>query len=328
MEVDFTFQESSALYRLLTENSTDIVIKTDREGVIQHASASASQIEPPYGRPLVGSRLDELVGQSHAAALRMLHDGVLAGQRENRALECPLASAMGEERWFEIWMRGLQEDGGRSYGAVSILRSIEERRKLEDQAFTAAMTDPLTGLTNRRAFIAMLQYLVEKRIGGCLAIFDIDHFRALNLQHGLAFGDEVLVSFANMLRGLMRQEDIISRVGGESIGVLLPQSTPHQAAGICRRVVDALGGARLPSPARGAVVTASVGIARIDLSVDDTIARAEIALFLAKAKGRNRVEVEEHHRTNWARPGAYELVAGCRDPLSDGSWPQHDNPPS
>lgn len=328
MEVDFTLQESSALYRLLTENSSDIVIKTDRDGVICHASASARQLAAPFNHPLLGSRLEDLVGKTHAAALRATHEAALVGQQDNRALECPLVTAIGDEQWFEIRMRSLIDDSGDVYGAVAILRSIEERRRLEDKAFAAAMTDPLTGLTNRRAFIAMLQHLVDKQISGCLAIFDIDHFRALNLQHGLAFGDDVLVAFANTLRGLMRHDDIVSRIGGESLGVLLPRTEPHHANAICRRVVKSLGGTRLPMRGKNVPISASGGIARIDRSVDDTIARAELALFLAKAKGRNRVETDERHRTNWSRTGAYELVAGYAESIPSDTWPQLDTPPS
>lgn len=320
MEVGFTDQESSALYRLLTENSRDMVLKTDREGLIRYASASCAQLGLAVAGPLVGSCLVDLVDSGYVATIRQEHEAAVQGLPHGNGIEFPTSSLHGAERWFELRMRSLTDDHGRVYGALSIIRSIEERRKLEDQLFEAAMTDPLTGLTNRRAFISMLQYLVDKRICGCLAIFNIDHFRAINIQHGLSFGDEALVAFANLLRGLMRSDDIISRIGGESLGVLLPQASPDQAMAVCRRVIAHLAGLRLPVGGKSLSFTASAGLARFGQTLDSTIASAELALFLAKAKGRNRVEMEENHHTNWARPGAYE------DILKDQRFPQLDHP--
>jgi diguanylate cyclase (GGDEF)-like protein/PAS domain S-box-containing protein len=320
MEVGFTDQESSALYRLLTENSRDMVLKTDRDGLIRYASASCAQLGIAFPGPLVGSYIADLVDSGYVAAIRKEHDAAVHGLPHGKGIEFPTSPLHGAERWFELRMRSLTDDHGRVYGALSIIRSIEERRKLEDQLFEAAMTDPLTGLTNRRAFISMLQYLVDKQVTGCLAIFNIDHFRAINIQHGLAFGDEALVAFANQLRSLMRSDDIISRIGGESLGVLLPQANTEQAMAICRRVITHLAGLRLPVGGKSISFTASAGLAQLGQTLDSTIASAELALFLAKAKGRNRVEIGENHHTNWARPGAYEK------PLGDQRFPQLDNP--
>lgn len=306
MGFDLTDQERSALYGLLTENSRQLVLKTDREGLIRHASASSSQLGLPLPAQLVGSPIIDLVDSGYVAAIRNEHEAAVQGLSQGKGIEFPTSSLTGPVQWFELRMRSLNDDHGRTYGAISIIRSIEERRKLEDQLFEAAMTDPLTGLTNRRAFISMLQYLVDKRVGGCLAIFDIDHFRAINIEHGLSFGDEALIAFANLLRGLMRSDDIISRIGGESLGVLLPKVPPDQAMAICRRVIAHLAGLRLTVRGKSLSFTASAGLARFGPTLDGTIASAELALFLAKAKGRNRVELEENHHTNWTRQGAYE----------------------
>jgi diguanylate cyclase (GGDEF)-like protein len=153
------------------------------------------------------------------------------------------------------------------------------------------MTDPLTGLTNRRAFIAMLQHLVDERIEGCLALFAIDHLKAINMKYGQAMGDEVLVAFSDVLRSLVRSQDTISRIGGESLAVLLPQAAPKQAQAVCQRVIATLSEIRKKAGSSGFTTTASAGVARIGESLDDTLKRAEMALFFAKATGRNRLEM-------------------------------------
>ena len=169
-------------------------------------------------------------------------------------------------------------------------------RSLEEQLFTVAMTDPLTGLANRKAFIAMLQHLLDDRIDGCLAVFDIDYLRAINMRYGQFVGDDVLIVFSDLVRSMTRSTDIISRIGGESLGILLPGTTPSHAKAICQHIIDTLSEISRTTGQDNIPITASAGIARIGVSVDNTIKRSELALFMAKAKGRNRLEMEGSSR--------------------------------
>jgi diguanylate cyclase (GGDEF)-like protein len=189
-------------------------------------------------------------------------------------------------------MRRLVDERAQAYGALIIMRSIEDRRAFEEQLFAAAMTDPLTGLTNRTAFVAMLQHLLEQEVQGCLAIFAIDHFKAINMKHGQAVGDEVLVQFADIMRSRMRSTDIISRIGGESLAVMMPTASSEQTEALCQRLLDGLGDIRHGTGSSAFSITASAGVARIRGTLDDTIKRAEMALFFAKATGRNRLELD------------------------------------
>ncbi|HVR92195.1 MAG TPA: sensor domain-containing diguanylate cyclase [Novosphingobium sp.] len=299
MGVQFTPQESSALYGLLAEDTGDMILKTDREAFIVHASPPVDRRGFPLANELFGPHLLDLVHPSAAGEIRAKHDAVINGRPDGSWVEFPAQSYGAPERWFEIQMRALTDDHGRTYGALSIMRSIEERRSFEKQLFVASMTDPLTGLTNRRAFIQMLRHIVEARVGGCLAIFDIDHFKAINMKYGQTVGDEVLVVFAELVRTLMRAEDIISRIGSESLGVLLPHSTPDSAQAICQRIVAALAEIGQAQGAHGFAITASAGLAPITGSLDNTIKDAEQALTLAKAKGRNRIETASRQRLSW-----------------------------
>lgn len=298
MKLKFTVGESSALYRLLTESTADVILKTDREGFIVHASPAIKQfgIAPP--NMMSGPHLLDLVHPSFREAITAEHDAVIAGRQSGAWTEFLALVQGGGERWFEIQMRSLRDGQNRVYGALSIMRSTEEKRSYEEKLFVAAMTDQLTGLTNRQAFLSMLQHLIEQKAGGCLAIFDIDHFKAINMQYGHSVGDEVLVAFSDFLRTLLRSEDIISRIGGQSLGVLL-RASPDQAETMCQRIITSL--ADIGQKVGGAEfnLTASAGVSRIYGSVDDTIRRAELALFFAKAKGRNRLEMDESAQLPW-----------------------------
>ena len=121
--------------------------------------------------------------------------------------------------------------------------------RLQEQAveieahISRSLTDPLTGLPNRREFNERL----EERMGAwnrrrevfSLLLFDVDHFKKLNDQHGHLAGDQVLAAMGGALRGAIRREDAIARYGGEEFAILLPNTTMEQAAQVAQKVREA-----------------------------------------------------------------------------------------
>lgn len=293
MNMNFTVQESSALYGLLTEGTSDIVLKTDLHGAIVHASPAFQRLGFRGSHVSGAPNLLDIVEPSHREDIARAHSAALEGRESGDWIEFPAVTSDERQHWFEIQARALKDESGAVYGALSIMRSIDERRHLKDQLFAATYTDPLTKLTNRAAFISMLQHMIDKRIDGCLALFSIDFFRTINMKHGQAVGDKVLVIFADLLRELLRSEDMISRIGSERFAVLLPRTSPHQAQAICHRVVATLANLRKEIAGVRVNITASASIAHIADNLDNTLERAELALFCAKAKGRNRLEIEK-----------------------------------
>lgn len=292
MGVLFTPQESGVLYRLLAEDTRDVILKTDHRGFILHASAAIARLgfAPPHD--LVGSQLADLARGDWAPALRAHHAAVMRGHDDGRWLEFAAPRVGGGEAWFEIQLRALPDGAGRPYGTISIMRCIDDRRRFERDLFIASMTDPLTGLTNRRAFIHMTEHMVERGQRGCVAILAIDHFKALNLRYGQKVGDEVLVVFAELVRTMLQRDDIISRIGGESLGVILPHCGPGEAADRCGQIITTLAEIGALESASSLPITASAGLARIGGSLDETLRRAELALALARGKGRSRLEID------------------------------------
>lgn len=295
-----TWSESSTLYGMLADASSDIILKTDTGGFIVHASAGIEGLGISLPHMLIGPHLRDLVHPGSIAAIESQHAAALKGRQSDQWMEFPALTRDRQERWFEIRMRRLIDEEGRVYGAICIMRSIEERRAYEERLFVAAMTDQLTGLTNRRAFIEMLGHMVDKRIDGSLALFSLDHLKAINMKYGQAAGDEALVTFADVLRQNLRAQDIISRSGGESLAVLIPNNEPAEVEPICRRIVDVLAGTRVSGDGNGLSIAAGVGIARIAESVDDTLRRAEMTLFFAKSTGSGKVEIDGRQPPRWS----------------------------
>jgi len=160
-----------------------------------------------------------------------------------------------------------------------------------------AEVDGLTGLNNRAAFNRRWQAEVDAnhRLGRALtlAMMDIDHFKKVNDTYGHPAGDEVLASFASIVRGQIRSTDIACRFGGEEIALIMTQTTPEEAIVVCERVRASLAATVWPRhPSH--TVTVSIGYAGSHAAsplVDTTawLEAADKALYNAKHGGRNRV---------------------------------------
>jgi len=162
-----------------------------------------------------------------------------------------------------------------------------------------AQTDPLTQLLNRRALAENITAEMERalRYDSSLALLmiDLDHFKLVNDTHGHLIGDDVLRDLASLLGELVRENDLVARYGGEEFVILLPETDDAGADGFAERVRAAVKEKPFAArPGAGAIaLTASIGVAtfpaaRIE-SVEDLFARADAALYRAKADGRDRV---------------------------------------
>ncbi len=173
---------------------------------------------------------------------------------------------------------------------------------------TQALTDPLTGVANRRAFDQRLAEETERalRHGRALSVMlvDVDHFKAINDRFGHAAGDHVLVNLADDLQTVTRQGDLLARVGGDEMAMILADCPPDQAADVARRMLSVLEDDE--SLARRHEVTLSVGVAGLapGQSADDLLRRADQALYRAKGEGRNQVVSYEERVALGATLGA------------------------
>lgn len=161
----------------------------------------------------------------------------------------------------------------------------------EQQWKTRAMTDPLTALPNRRAFERGM--LGQRRAGeqSALLALDLDHFKAVNDTYGHAAGDLVLQQVAVVLRANMRQRDLLARVGGEELSVLLPATGATRARQIANRLRREVAAIEIDWEGTVITVTVSIGVALADggLPADKLFAQADAALYAAKRGGRDCV---------------------------------------
>ena len=180
-----------------------------------------------------------------------------------------------------------------------IAHATQELRYQKDAAEQAARTDSLTGVASRRAFSeaaeAEMQRALRYRTELSLLMMDLDHFKAVNDTHGHVTGDAVLVSFAQTVLQQVRKVDLVARLGGEEFVVLLPNISAEHATALAERIRQAVADSHLQVDGKPLHFSVSIGVAQFDpreLTLTGWLARADTALYRAKAQGRNCVVLE------------------------------------
>jgi len=182
----------------------------------------------------------------------------------------------------------------------ALIEEITRRKRLESELQHQALTDPLTGLGNRRQYELLFNRELErmKRTGHSmlLGIIDLDHFKLINDRFGHDFGDDILRLVAEALKSPLRQSDILGRFGGEEFILILPDTTPEQGRAIAERMREALASSILVKDGERVQVTATFALTAVqasDADIQATIRRADEYLYAGKHQGRDRVMCTE-----------------------------------
>ena len=206
--------------------------------------------------------------------------------------------------------------------AFILLALAKERAELEHKV--AASVDPLTGIANRRAFLESAVRSLNQRVRHpqpvSALLFDLDRFKSINDRYGHAVGDRVLRMFADIAAIELRSTDLLGRLGGEEFGAVLFGAEASSAVATAERIRNAFAASQPNGNDKG-LISVSVGVATIaadeTAEIETLLTRADEALYVAKARGRNRVEVadgylgrsRERTKEALAAPAAAALVA-------------------
>ena len=196
--------------------------------------------------------------------------------------------------------------------AVIVVAMAKERMELKHKI--TALSDPLTGIANRRAFFdeALKRLDPANNDARPLAVllFDLDRFKKINDRFGHGVGDKVLRLFAEKATSNLRQADLVGRLGGEEFAAVLSGIELSTAFMLAEQIRIAFAAAARVIDGHRVAATASAGIALLtaaESDIDSLLARADQALYVAKARGRDRVEIAEVDR-----PHAWPAAAGER----------------
>lgn len=284
--------ESEERFRLLAENSSDVVIRTDRSGRMLWVSPSLEAVLGWSPEEWIGRTGADVLGPgSEQATFVREHARAVSGR--NVVARARLPAQDGSWHWAEFHAGPFRSRAGQIEGAVSSFRLVDKEVEAERILEQRARTDDLTLLLNRKEVWEKLSGLT-RRTGEDIAVLlcDIDRFKTVNDTLGHAAGDEVLRAIADRMRRCLRSsDDLAARIGGDELLVILRgvRGLPDAVA-IAEKLRRCIA-EPIVSSAGPVQVTLSIGVtlARPGEAIDSLVARADDAMYKAKNSGRDRV---------------------------------------
>ena len=295
-------EHSENRLRTLVNGMHEILFELDREGNISFLNPAWETLtgfktEDTLGRPFADFVMEKKVAADFTPQN-------LAGMREKNREIC-LRSAAGKRIWAQLDADAQHDSAGRFTGVIGTLgditQSVELNRlltKYQDDLYYLSVTDPLTGLYNRRHFDTQLEAILAEHLpknqSVCLLIVDLDGFKFINDTYGHPAGDDALRAISGLLKKTIRRNDYIARLAGDEFAMVLKNTTVGDATNIAMKLHAAINGTYINLPVGHIQLQCSIGVAEAPThgqKAQDLVSAADVALYHSKRRGRNRVEV-------------------------------------
>ncbi len=310
--VDITQRKQAQESLRAAEEQNRLILQSAGEGIYGLDLEGNTTFANPAAAAMLGYEVDELIGK---VMHDLIHHTYPDGTRYPLE-KCPMYAALTDGEPHVVTDEVLWRKDGSSFpveytstpvrkdheivGAVVVFKDNTERKRAQEELQKLAITDPLTGLPNRRHYLQIAEketaWSLRYKHPLSVMVVDLDHFKEINDVHGHAKGDEVLVEVARVCLDAVRGSDVFARFGGEEFAALLPMTTLSQSEALGHRLRHLVSEAGVKSDEGMVRVTASFGVAQFvaeDETVEQTLARADKALYRAKEAGRNRVRAAE-----------------------------------
>jgi len=293
-------RESEEKYRLIADHCGDCL------WIMDLATLRFTYVSPAVAR-IYGATVEETLAQgvsdvlppeSLEVVLKVLEEELAleaTGKADPKRLRTIEVEEYRQDRscvWIENVLSFLRDEHQRPVAIVGVSREVTERRHLEEELRNLAVTDPLTGVYNRRHFLEELQREMSRsNRSACpfsLIMLDVDHFKEVNDRFGHEAGDRVLKELTEMIRKRIRTSDLLARWGGEEFMILMVNTNLPPAATLAEDLLQQL---KVRTFAGIGRVTASFGVAayRTGEGVDELLTRVDNLLYQAKRGGRSRL---------------------------------------
>ncbi len=284
---------NEARLRTMIENAPDAFIVHDDKGRLVDANKVAcNQLGYTREELLSITVFDIEANVDVEGLLIVVWPSLVSG--EGRTINGVHVRKDGSEFPVEVNITGIMDHGEKYIFALA--RDVTETEKLKAYLSKLAMTDELTGLYNRRAFISTLdKELTRSRrsnVDLSILMVDIDFFKKINDQYGHLVGDLAIQYFAQIAKNMIRNEDTVGRLGGEEFLILLPNTAINEALSIAEKLRKTIENSCVEHDDRKIRFTISVGVAILDdqdMTSATLINNADQALYKSKESGRNQV---------------------------------------
>ncbi|MGM8060780.1 sensor domain-containing diguanylate cyclase [Vogesella indigofera] len=279
----------SQWYRAILQNAADGLSIIDMNGRFLEASDSLCQ--------MLGYSLDELLHMHlwqvvPGSTPQSIRQRLAATGEDGETFESVNRTKHGALLDVEVSARRLMLDGQPVIWGSA--RDISQRKALQRILEQQATIDALTGLFNRPTLLARLETQLQlaqvQHAPLSVLMLDLDHFKQINDRYGHHAGDLVLAALGDALEEVLRESDVAGRIGGEEFCLLLPGLGLHEALDLAERIIDDISELRIQSGHHILAITSSIGVACLQADDDSRtlLARADSALYAAKAAGRHR----------------------------------------
>ncbi|MHB8455685.1 MAG: putative bifunctional diguanylate cyclase/phosphodiesterase [Acidiferrobacterales bacterium] len=295
-------EHSENRLRALVNGMREILFELDHDGHISFLNPAWEALtgfksEDTLGRPFSDFAMERQVAIDFTSPnLPAVHD-------KNR--EICLRSAAGKRLWVHVDAEAQFDSAGRFTGVIGTLgditRSVELNRlltKYQDDLYYLSVTDPLTGLYNRRHFDTQLEVILTDHLpksqSVCLLIVDLDGFKFINDTYGHPAGDDALRAMSGLLKKTVRRNDYVARLAGDEFAMVLKNTTLNDATAIAIKLHAAINETQISLPVGHIHLQCSIGVAEAPThgrTAQDLVSAADVALYHSKRRGRNRVEV-------------------------------------
>ncbi|HTG48662.1 MAG TPA: EAL domain-containing protein [Actinomycetota bacterium] len=299
---DLLIQQSQARFASLVKHSSDLVMVIAPDTEITYASPSATRVLGHEPQELEGMRFADLIAQEDRAAAMSFLTAMSEDQGMSAVDEFRVVLKGGEVRYVETIRTNLMHDPNVK-GIVLNSRDVTERKEFEEELQHQALHDALTGLANRALFPDRVQHALDRQLRDgrpvSVLFMDLDDFKTINDSLGHAAGDQVLREIGVRLLGNLRTADTAARLGGDEFAVLLEDGGEEgmTAADVAERILSMMDEPFLLDGTE-VFVRASIGISvaepgDVPESAEELLRNADVAMYLAKEKGKNRYQLFE-----------------------------------
>ncbi|NLV55657.1 MAG: EAL domain-containing protein [Acidimicrobiales bacterium] len=322
-DAEVRLYRSEARFRALVQNVSDVVAVIDDWGRFTYVSPAITRLLGYRPEQLLDTPATAVIASDERQSVERILTGALrvaAGDLIDESLELRAIAMDGSSRILDVTVTDLRHDPA-VQGVVLNARDVTLRKQLESSLRHQADHDSLTGLPNRSHFARLVEETAVADGGSaCVLFIDLDDFKTVNDSLGHAVGDELLVAVAQRLTASLPPEATPARLGGDEFAVLVrPTEDDLGPVGVALRLLHEL---RSPFDINGweIVVTASIGIAAVGdqgTTPEVVLRNADMAMYLAKERGKDRVELFEEamHVTAFER---LELKADLARAITSG----------
>ncbi|WP_430786721.1 diguanylate cyclase domain-containing protein [Virgibacillus flavescens] len=296
-KLEFALKESEERFRLIAENSKDLINLLDREGTIIYASPSYAKTLDIDSKDYIGAPFLHFMNDEEREKFSIVFKASI-DNRNSTYFELPLLHQTNGWMWLEIHCSPVFNEKNKFVHMVAVTRNITERKEHEDRLKQFAFHDSLTGLPNRRLFQEKLLQAITRfqqhNQQFAVMMLDLDNLKKINDELGHDIGDRIIIEFSTRVKKSIRDMDTAARLGGDEFIVLLPDiSSKDKAWEVAQRMQVELNNSWCIEHHK-IKATVSIGISVADaesVAANTIVKHADEALYKAKSEGKNTIRL-------------------------------------